>query len=201
MFSLRRPPAAAIQAALTSQRALPLSYPEAGQSRVGTPAGYPVNHFRCRLGHGDGVYAGAVLALRRWAMYDLPWTEVHPRDAPVESGQVVVVLARHFGFWSLNPCRVVYVEERVEERGPGPTQSFSFALGTLPGHSERGEERFRVEREGDEVWFEVRAFAGPRHWLTWLGYPLLRGLQGALARAAAAAVARAATRAAPLRDA
>jgi uncharacterized protein (UPF0548 family) len=193
VFSLRRPSAAAIQAALAGQRALPLSYPEAGRSRVGAPAGYPVNHFRCRLGHGDGVYAGAVLALRRWAMYDLPWTEVHPRGAPVEAGQVVVVLARHFGFWSLNPCRVVYVEGHVEGHVEGPTQRFSFALGTLPGHSERGEERFRVERDGDEVWFEVLAFAGPRHWLTWLGYPLLRRLQRAFARAAAVAVTRAAT--------
>ena len=189
MFHLGRPSAAAIAAALDAQRALPYSYPEAGASRTGVAAGYPINHFRCLVGRGDAAYAHAVRALRRWAMYDLPWTEVHPPGAPVAAGEVVVVLARHFGFWSLNPCRVVYVEDR------GAAGGFSFALGTLPGHSERGEERFRVERQGDEVWLEILAFAGPRHWLAWLGYPLLRRLQRAFAREAAAAVTRAVTRA------
>ncbi len=197
MFYLRRPSAAAIQAVLTAQRALPFSNTDPRQSRIGAragypPPGYPLNHNRCRLGHGDTAYAAAVRALRRWAMYDLPWTEVHPRGAPVETGQVIVVLARHFGFWSLNPCRVVYVEEHMEEpmgqRGTAPARSFSFALGTLPGHSERGEERFRVEWDGEAVWFEVLAFAGPQHWLTRLGYPLLRRLQRTFARAAAAAM-------------
>jgi len=42
------------------------------------------------------------------------------------------------------------------------------------------------------VWFELLAVAGPRHWLTWMGYPLLRRLQRTFARAAAAAVTRAA---------
>jgi uncharacterized protein (UPF0548 family) len=198
VFYLKRPSPAEIQAALAARRALPFSYPESGQSRTRAPAdcpaGYPINHFRYRVGRGDALYARAVLAVRRWAMYDLPWTEVYPRGAPVEAGQVVVVLARHFGFWSLNPCRVVY----VEQRGRGAVRHFSFALGTLPGHSERGEERFRVERRGDEVWFEVLAFAGPQHWLARLGYPLARRLQRRFARAAAAAVTRAA---APRRDA
>lgn len=189
MFYLERPSAAAIQAVLAAQRALPFSYAESGRSRDGVPAGYPINHVRHRLGSGGALYDRAVLALRRWAVYDLPWTEVHPRGAPVEAGEVIVVLARHFGFWSLNPCRIVY----VEERGAGADRSFSFALGTLPGHSEQGEERFRVERLGDEVWFEILAFAGPRHWLTWPGYPLLRRLQRTFARAAAEAVLRAAT--------
>jgi uncharacterized protein (UPF0548 family) len=133
-------------------------------------------------------------------MYDLPWTSVFPRGAAVEAGQVVVVQAHHFGFWSLNPCRVVYVEPQMEppaephgeRHDPGPAERFAFALGTLPGHSERGEERFSVERRGDEVWFELLAVAGPRHWLTWMGYPLLRRLQRTFARAAAAAVTRAA---------
>jgi hypothetical protein len=49
-----------------------------------------------------------------------------------------------------------------------------------------------VERRGDEVWFELLAVAGPRHWLKWLRYPLLRRLQRTFARAAAAAVTRAA---------
>lgn len=186
MLSLRRPDAATIAAVLAAQRALPLDYRDPGGSRAGAIAGYPVNHFRLRLGTGDALYARAVAALRRWAMYDLPWTEVHPRGAPAEAGRDIVVLARHFGFWSLNPCRVAYVDDDAA------AGRFSFALGTLPGHSERGEERFRIERRGDEVWLEVLAFAGPRHPLTWLGYPLLRRVQRRFARAAGEAVARAA---------
>ena len=53
------------------------------------------------------------------------------------------------------------------------------AIGTLPGHSELGEERFRVEwhRADDSVWFEILAYAGPRHWLARLGSPFTRHLQ------------------------
>lgn len=160
-----------------------------------------MNQLRSRLGRGDGLYERAVWAARSWAMYDLPWTSVYPRGAAVEAGQVIVVEVHHFDFWSLNPCRVVYVQPRVEpppparrgeSREPEPDERSAFALGTLPGHSERGEERFCVERRGDDVWFEIFAIAGPRHWLTWPGYPLMRRLQRTFARATAAAAARAA---------
>jgi uncharacterized protein (UPF0548 family) len=60
-------------------------------------------------------------------------------------------LARHYGFWSLNACRVVYV---VDDRGAQPR--YGFAYGTLMEHAETGEERFTVElRPKDEtVWYD-----------------------------------------------
>ena len=76
------------------------------------------------------------------------------------------VLGRHFGLWSLNASRIVYVME--EEASP--LRRYGFAFGTLPGHVERGEERFTVEwhRAEDSVSYEVFAFARPAtRWPGW----------------------------------
>ena len=54
---------------------------------------------------------------------------------------------------------------------------------TLPGHIESGEELFLVSRTSDgAVWYEIRAFSRPRHWLARLGYPLVRWLQARFRR-------------------
>jgi len=97
----------------------------------------------------------------------------------------VAVLARVFGVWSLNACRIVDVINEV-----GPTTRFGFAYGTLPGHAESGEERFQIEwnREDDSVWYDIRAFSRPNHWLTRLGYPIVRRIQQRFARDSAAAM-------------
>jgi uncharacterized protein (UPF0548 family) len=100
----------------------------------------------------------------------------------------VAVVARLFGLWWLNACRIVYV---VDEQGP--VQRFGFAYGTLPGHAESGEERFTVEwREAaGAVWYDIQAFSRPRQVLARLGYPLARRLQRRFARGSAAAMRRA----------
>lgn len=68
------------------------------------------------------------------------------------------------------PARVVYVVDEPGRRG--------FAYGTLPGHPERGEEAFIVERMPDgSVWLVIRAFSRPAGPLIWLGYPVARLLQ------------------------
>ena len=68
--------------------------------------------------------------------------------------------ARHFGFWSLNACRIVYT---IDEEGP--VVRFGFAYGTLPDHAEQGEERFSVEwhHEDGTVWYDILAFSRPNH--------------------------------------
>lgn len=140
-----------------------------------------VNHHRTRLGSGPDVFSRAAAALRGWAMYRLPWTELHAPDAPIRPGEAVAVVVRHLGVWSINPCRIIYVLEE-----PGEVERVGFAFGTLPAHAERGEERFTVElrhRDGS-VWFELFAFAGPRHPLVKLGYPFLRLLQYRFGRGA-----------------
>ena len=137
---LREPSDAHIERFLDNQRSLPFSYPEVGASRDGAPPGYPVNHHHGRLGTGQQTFARAVQAIRGWKMYETGWTKLCWPEAPITEGTVVGVLGRHFGVWSLNACRIAYVIEEVPS-----LRRYGFALGTLPGHVERGEERFTVE--------------------------------------------------------
>ena len=68
------------------------------------------------------------------------------------------------------PTRVVYVIDEPDRKG--------FAYGTLPGHPERGEESFVVERRADEsVWLTIRAFSRPSSGFFWATYPILRMMQ------------------------
>jgi uncharacterized protein (UPF0548 family) len=172
---LREPTEAQIRRFLEAQRSLPFSYPEVGASRDGAPPGYPTNHRRGRLGVGDRTFTRAVEALRRWEMYRLGWTKLFWPDARIAEGTVVGILGRHFGVWSLNACRIAYT---VEEETPS-LRRYGFAFGTLPGHVERGEERFTVEwhRADDSVWYEVFAFARPAHPLARAGRPFVRLVQ------------------------
>jgi uncharacterized protein (UPF0548 family) len=172
---LRKPSDARIGRFLDDQRFLPFSYPEVGASRDGAPPGYPVNQLRGRLGAGLETYARAAGALRGWKMYETGWTKLCWPEAPITEGTVLGVLGRHFGVWSLNACRIAYV---VEEEGP-LLKRYGFAFGTLPGHVERGEERFTVEwdRADDSVSYEVFAFARPAHPLARTGQPFVRLVQ------------------------
>lgn len=186
---LRKPPNARIGRFLDDQRSLPFSYPEVGASRDGAPPGYPVNHLRGRLGVGPEAFARAAEALRSWKMYETGWTKLCWPDVPITAGTVVGVLGRHFGLWSLNACRIVYV---IEEEA-SLLRRYGFAFGTLPGHVERGEERFTVEwhRADDSVSYEVFAFARPAHPLASVGPPFVRLVQRRFAAASLRAMAAA----------
>jgi uncharacterized protein (UPF0548 family) len=180
LFSLREPSGDAIRRFLSSQGNLPFSYREVGASRNGVaPPGYAVDRYRVKLGEGAEAYERATEALCGWKQFALDWARLLPPDAPIEIGTTVVVCARHYGFWSLNPARIVYL---IEERGD--VERFGFGYGTLPGHAERGEERFSVEwnRDDGSVHYDVFAFSRPRHLLARLGYPLARALQRRFAR-------------------
>jgi uncharacterized protein (UPF0548 family) len=106
-------------------------------------------------------------------MFDMPWLQLCWPDAPIEPGVEVAVLTWHFGFWSLNIARIVYV---FDESASG--RRFGFAYGTLPEHSEVGEERFGVSLDpaDQSVWFEIFAFSRPK-WIAAIGYPISRALQ------------------------
>lgn len=190
MFSLRRPDDETLRRLLADQARRSFSYPDVGVTRGERSTRLPRSLHRIRLGTGEATYVAALAALETWAMYGLRWTEVFPPDAPVREGAVFATVVRHLGFWSANPCRVVY-----RESTEGEVASASFAIGTLPGHAERGEERFRVERRDDDsVWFEILAFAEPRHWLARLGAPVVRRLQHRFCVQALAAVREAVVR-------
>lgn len=190
VFLTREPAEADIRDFIAAQSSLPFSYAEVGATREGVPAkGYAVDRYRVRLGEGEEAFERARRALRGWQQFDLGWARIVPRTALIEVGTTIAVLARHYGFWSLNTARIVYLLEET-----GDVERFGFGYGTLPGHAERGEERFSVERdpESNSVHYDVLAFSRPNHPLAWLGYPFARALQRRFARDSKQAMAQAA---------
>lgn len=186
MITFRKP--AALDAFRAAQAKLDFTYPAVGATAVTPPFGYVVDHTRVELGAGEGAFAAARAALGRWEQFQLGWVEAGPTDTPIKAGEVVAVVARVFGAWWVNACRIVYV---VDESGP--VCRFGFAYGTLPDHAESGEERFIVEwdRTTDAVWYDILAFSRPRHPLARLGYPFTRRTQKRFARDSVAAMRRA----------
>ncbi|MBA4192028.1 MAG: DUF1990 domain-containing protein [Planctomycetaceae bacterium] len=188
MISFHKPSPESIRPFLAAQATLPFSYSAVGATAATPPVGYDVDHTRIKLGEGEFVFHAASDALRRWEQFRLGWVEAWSPVTPIQSGEVVAVMGRAIGMWWLNACRIVYV---VEE--PGPISKFGFAYGTLPGHVESGEERFLIEwnRQTDSVSYDILAFSKPNHFLTRLGYPLVRRSQKRFGRDSAAAIFRA----------
>jgi len=191
LFLFDEPSLQRITRFLDSQRDAPFSYDEVGATREGSkaPAGYAVDHNRTRLGRGAETFERAVAALYAWRMFNIGWAKLVPANPPVEAGTTVAVLAKHYGFHSLNPCRISYT---IQEDEVGLARR-GFAYGTLPEHGERGEERFTVEwrREDDSVFYDLYALSRPNHPIAWLGYPLARRLQRRFARDSLQAMIRA----------
>jgi len=180
MFFLTKPSPERIQRVIDFSRKAPFNYTEVGQSLGPTPAGYAANHGRVRLGSGEAVFNRAIEALRSWKMFDLGWVSLCWPDAEIEVGTTVAALARHLGFWSLHPARIVFLVDDDDAR----TRRRGFAYGTLQGHCERGEETFVIEwlHADDSVWYDLRSFSRPGQSLTALGYPIARMLQKRFAR-------------------
>ncbi len=187
MLLLRKPSAERLRQFLAAQSKLDLTYSAVGATAAMPPAGNVVDHTRIRLGEGARTFAAAKSALERWEQFRLGWVEAWPPETPIKVGQVEAVVARLFGLWWLNACRLVYVVD-----AQGPVKRYGFAYGTLPEHAESGEERFTVEWHADDdaVWYDILAFSRPRHFLARLGYPYVRRLQKQFARDSAAAMLR-----------
>jgi uncharacterized protein (UPF0548 family) len=186
MFYFSRPNRISVDAFIAAQANQKFSYPEVGSSREGAPNGYTVDRNRIQLGQGAGAFERAKNAVQQWKMFEMPWIDFCWPQTPIETGATVAVLVSHLGFWSMNPCRIVYV---VDEQAP--LHRFGFAYGTLPAHSEIGEERFTVEMNPDDqtVWYDILAFSRPGK-LASLGYPFARILQKRFARDSKAAMLR-----------
>jgi uncharacterized protein (UPF0548 family) len=183
VLCLRRPNQAALDAFLARQAGQAFSYAEVGRTAGEPPVGYDFDRRRVRLGRGLADFQVARAALRRWEMFDIGWAHLVQSGPPAE-GQIVALLARAFGVWWLNACRVVYVENTMRR--------FGFAYGTLNEHVERGEELFLIERlDDDSVWYQISAFSRPKHPLVRLAYPLARRLQLRFALGSIAAMERA----------
>lgn len=176
MFLLTEPDEKSIAQFIEQQRGEPFSYSEIGFSRGGNaPDGYNVDHNRIQIGTKREDFEQAVEAVQNWKMFDLNWVKLYPNTTPIEVGEIVAVVIKHFGFWSLNAARIVYVFEESD----ADIEKYGFAYGTLTEHGERGEERFSVEfhKKGESVWYDLFAFSQPQHLLAKIGYPFSRMLQ------------------------
>ena len=187
MFLPGKPSEERIEQFISSQRELPFSYQEVGATRRALPDGYTIDHHRMKLGTGLQLFKEAALSIGHWKQFDLGWVRIVPERTPVEVGVVVAIVTRHFGFWSLNACRVVYIIDEEE-----PVKKFGFAYGTLASHAERGEESFTVEWHSadDSVWYDILAFSRPNKFLVKVGRPLARVLQQRFARDSLARISR-----------
>jgi uncharacterized protein (UPF0548 family) len=200
VFFLTKPTRQQIREFLDDTAKQGFSYWAVGETaQRSAPPGYVVDHNRQLLGHGQETFNRAVSAIENWKMFDFDWLELVHNSVP-HPGGIVCVNVSHFGFHSLNACKVVYV---VDERsnttgsavpcsGPG-TITFGFAYGTLKDHAESGEERFCVEwnRADDAVHYDLYAFSKPGKLATRLVYPLARSFQHRFAQCSKAAMLRA----------
>ena len=194
-FRLTRPTARELDALLAGRHHAPFTYPEVGATRGTPPAGYTVDRSRVRLGTGAETWARAVDALRRWRMTTLGWASIYPPEAPQRAGTVVAMVVQHYGFCSVNACRIVYTVDEIAREERGTVHRLGFAYGTLPLHAASGEERIEIswQRADDEVWYDITAFSRPRHPLARLGYPLARRQQRRFGRHSARAMVNAVT--------
>ena len=114
--------------------------------------------------------------------------EVWSPETPILPGGMGAIVARAMGLWWLNACKIVYV---VDESGP--INRFGLAYGTLPDHAGSGEERFLIEwdQADNSVWYDILAFSRPNHFLTRLGYPIVRRTQKRFGGESAAAMLKA----------
>ena len=184
MLLLRRPSVPEIYAQLAKREAISFSYKEVGATRYTPPANYRINHVRGLIGNGASVHARAVSALLSWRLLAVDGLEIFPKHPPMRPRTDVALLSRHFGIWSLDFCRVIYVLDKQNENGRA-IQRTGFGYGTLPGHAVCGEEIFSVEwhTATEEVWYDIFSFSRPANWLVQLATPIARATQRRFARA------------------
>lgn len=183
---LHLPPAQPLQGWLDSLSAGPLSYEHRAGVDEPPRTGFLLDCHRLRLGEGELAFQRAGTALRSWVIFPA-WARIFPPDQEQKPGCVVAMTVRILGLWWVNPCRILH---RIDQT-TGPVRRCGFVYGTLGQHAECGEEKFLVEMLADgSVWYEIRAFSRPRHWLAWLGFPLARWWQLRFVRHSQAAMRR-----------
>jgi uncharacterized protein (UPF0548 family) len=148
----------------------PYSYSEVGQTRAEVlPSGYRYIRRQVTLSGGRERFESLAEALMTWRLHAAAGLELQVSTGRAEADAVLVATLRLGPVPIRTRCRVVYVIAEPERIG--------FAYGTLPGHPERGEERFVVRRDGDRVSFELTAFAVNASPVARLGGPVSRAVQ------------------------
>lgn len=170
MLCLHPPSPERVHALLQAWRGEPLSYTHAGGVDSPPRGAFIVDDHRAWLGEGEAVWQRACAALDAWVMFP-DWAVIHgPGRARQEPGALVAMVTRICGLWWINPCRILRRADSDHRHG--------FVYGTLVEHAECGEELFSVEKDArGGVWYVIRAFSHPRHWMAWAGFPLARWWQ------------------------
>jgi uncharacterized protein (UPF0548 family) len=184
MLFLLRPRTPAIQRLLKERERATFSYKDIGATRTAPPPGWRINHMRRLIGKRQAAYEKACTALFSWRLLAIEGLQVFPATPELQTGTDVAILSRHFGIWSVDFCRVIYVLRDEFERD-GRLLRTGFAYGTLPGHAVRGEEIFSIEWHPatQEVWYDIYSFSLPATPLIKLLSPIARATQRRFARA------------------
>ncbi len=150
----------------------PLTYSHVGATLEGdAPSGFHHVSGHRVLGRGPATFATAREGLRQWRAHRGAGLSLIPGSASVQVGENVVVVIPFGPLGVAAPCRVVAVLDEPRR--------FACAYGTLKGHPESGEELFDVTLGDDDVvTFTIRAFSKPASFLTRLGSPAARFVQG-----------------------
>lgn len=155
---------------LQIQKDKSFSYSNVGDTKQDLPDGFDNDYNTVYLGTGEEVWSKAKKAINNWQQFPESWTKIFPDSEPIENGKIVAVLFQVLGVWWINSARIVYTIDEANRYG--------FAYGTLPGHLEKGEECFWVERdEQGAVYYHIKAFSRPAYWVVWLVYPFARKFQ------------------------
>jgi uncharacterized protein (UPF0548 family) len=175
MIRFREPLTADIRDFLNNNAMTAFSYPDLGCTRGRNVAGFNTDRFRIELGTGDVTFEKARRAMRDWRGFSTDWVRLCWPYKKIVPGTVVAVMAHHYGLYSVNAARLVYVVDEPRRYG--------YALGSLTAHIVRGELLLVTYQEDDgRVFYELTAITRPGHWLSWVFYPLGRQLQNRFAR-------------------
>lgn len=172
MFYVQNPSDERILAVLAELADAPFTHVDVGSSEADlerAPPGYVLDRYGVELGRGQAVFERARAALERVDNYPPSFTRIVRQPGDLAPGQLFATVARHPGFVSVHPCRILYV---LREEG-----RFGFGFGTLPGHAESGEERFLVTLQNGRVRYDVQAFSRPHGLISRLAAPISRFYQ------------------------
>lgn len=152
-----------------------LTYEEVGATGGDLPSGYHHARLQRVVGQGRADFDRARVLLFSGEVQRRAGAEVRMSETPLREGTRVDMRVRLGPLVFRIPCLVVWADSTSDACG--------FAYGTLPGHPERGEERFELRLEpSGQVVFTIVAFSRPGRWFTRLGGPIARRFQAHMTR-------------------
>jgi uncharacterized protein (UPF0548 family) len=193
---LLKPSETLIRSLLAERAGMRFSYPHVQATRTSPPEGWWINHMRLKVGTRRADFDALVEALFSWELLAIDGLQVFSSTQTLQVGTDVAIVSRHFGIWSVDFCRVIYVLNDDPEQD-GTVLRTGFGYGTLPGHAVRGEEIFSMEWHpaSQEVWYDIYSFSQPANPLVKVISPIARATQRRFARASLEKAARLAVQA------